>query len=1260
MERNKKFTSFDRAIVVSSKDEPINNKIIVKTTIMNFFTRAIGCWFVVLLFLSSSTTFGQSDQEYVRCETMEADAALREQYPEMGTLNEFEKWLAPAVRRYHEVAQARSVVTLPIVFHIIHDGEAIGSGDNVAAAYVQAQLSQLNNDFRRLAGTSGFNDNPVGADTEIQFCFAQNDPAGNPLAETGIDRIDRTTMGWGEPPYNRTFVESFIKPETQFDPERYINVWIVNMEGYTPDSKLLGFAQFPSRSGLDGIDDNAGLAETDGIAIAPFTVGSTETPNPSGDERFGKGRTLTHEMGHFFGLRHIWGDGGCGVDDFCEDTPQSDASNSGCESGHISCGSVDMIENYMDYSDDACMNIFTQDQKARMQAVMINSPRRGILAGSTECSGLPYADFSANKTTIYAGENIQFTDLTANGPDSWSWSFEGGSPTSSTEQNPVISYATPGVYTVSLSTSNVNGSDEETKVGFITVEPVVESGCTGGISSYPYFESFEGSLGGWTQSGSDDFDWRMNAGQTPSSATGPRTAVDGAWYLYTEASNNFNNTSLLTSPCFDLSSAASAQLSFAYHMLGSHMGALSLEISTDNGENWAAIWSRSGDQGSQWRIQPIDLSDYTSYPGIQLRFVGQTGHSFRSDMAIDDVKLTIIPHGPAPEADFSASATKITAGEPVQFTDLSAAEPDHWAWSFPGGSPANSSEQHPVVRYDTPGAYPVSLIATNAVGSDTLTKTGFITVSPPNYPPCSGEISTYPYAESFENGLGGWSQNEDDDFDWTRYAGNTASSATGPGNAAEGTWYLYTESSSNFNNTSILTSPCFDLEAANTATFSFQYHMYGESMGTLSLEISEDDQNSWTTLWSTSGDQGNEWRRQQIDLTEFAGRPGIQVRFYGQTGGSFRSDIAIDDLSLTITTAEAPPLADFIAGATTIVAGESVDFTDLSTEHPTSWMWEFEGGQPATSTEQDPTVSYPAPGIYAVSLTATNANGSHTNTKTNYITVHPKVVPGCSGGISSYPYIESFEHGLGGWSQDGADDFDWTRNAGGTPSSQTGPNSASDGTWYLFVESTKNFNNTGILNSPCFNLSGLAAAGISFQYHMFGAGMGSLELQISIDDGRNWTSLWSRSGDQGNNWHEASIDLSAYGGQSGVSFRFVGITGDNFRSDMAIDDIRISSGSSFIGKKEDRQALNRIDDSLKIMPNPVSSQLFFSWSSDVDQPSRVVVTDMLGRVVLQKDWRLFEGKNRENINVGELKSGAYILLLQVGKEVHKKRFIKLN
>jgi hypothetical protein len=336
----------------------------------------------ISLYLLLSSAFLLVIAQERSCASHEYELELRKKH-KLPTIEESEtvmaQWLQ-ARRNARTQALPNVVRKIPVVFHVIHFNEPVGTGDNLSAALINAQIEQLNFDFRKTNGSLGFNDDPAGADTFIEFVAVEIDPEGNVMAEPGINRVDASSMGWSPPPYASISINGIIKPQTIWDPDRYFNIWVLG----TQDG-LLGYAQFPNLTGLDGLDDDEGMAETDGVVVLNTSVGGENNPNPDGGN-FNLGRTCTHEVGHWLGLRHIWGDGGCGVDDYCADTPLSDAPNYGCPNGHESCGSVDMIENYMDYTNDACMNIFTQDQKARMDVVLQISPRRTSLITDTQIS----------------------------------------------------------------------------------------------------------------------------------------------------------------------------------------------------------------------------------------------------------------------------------------------------------------------------------------------------------------------------------------------------------------------------------------------------------------------------------------------------------------------------------------------------------------------------------------------------------------------------------------------------------------------------------------------------------------------------------------------------------------------------------------------------------------------------------------------------------------------------------------------------------
>ncbi len=279
-------------------------------------------------------------------------------------------------------------VTLPVIFHVIYrTADALGnSSANLSTAKYQAQINQLNIDYANLAGSSWPGQ---AANVQIQFCMALVDTAGRPLATAGIDRINGQTKGWTntdtetDPDVLQSYIDATIKPATIWDPYSFINVWTCGMTS----SGLLGYSTFPIlTTPLAGIDDYTETLTTAGVVVDWQTIGSVASPGFGAP--YNLGRTLTHELGHFFGLRHIWGDNLCG-DDYCTDTPVQDDATGGCPAGAqanncIPAGNK-MYQNYMDYTDDPCMNTFTANQATRCQTVMDNSPRRLGLITSKAC-----------------------------------------------------------------------------------------------------------------------------------------------------------------------------------------------------------------------------------------------------------------------------------------------------------------------------------------------------------------------------------------------------------------------------------------------------------------------------------------------------------------------------------------------------------------------------------------------------------------------------------------------------------------------------------------------------------------------------------------------------------------------------------------------------------------------------------------------------------------------------------------------------------
>ena len=315
-------------------------------------------FFIILFLLFTSLIFAQE-----RCGTTEYMLQIESEYPEIIAKRiklekDIQKWITKNPD-YHQ----KTIITVPVVVHVVYNAPQ----ENISDQQIQSQIDVLNKDYRR-ANIDAINPNGqawwgIAADCEIEFCLASTDPNGNNT--NGITRTQTTTSSFsmqGDPVKDASSGGKDAWPNND-----YLNIWVCKLSG-----GLLGYATTPFGS----------IGSDDGVVIGYNyfgTQGTVQSP-------FNKGRTTTHEVGHWLNLEHLWGSGwgSCGNDNV-SDTPTQEEENYICPAfphNANSCSTTnsdgDMFMNYMDYTNDGCMNMFTQGQKTRMIAA-INQSRQNLL-----------------------------------------------------------------------------------------------------------------------------------------------------------------------------------------------------------------------------------------------------------------------------------------------------------------------------------------------------------------------------------------------------------------------------------------------------------------------------------------------------------------------------------------------------------------------------------------------------------------------------------------------------------------------------------------------------------------------------------------------------------------------------------------------------------------------------------------------------------------------------------------------------------------
>ena len=555
---------------------------------------------------------------------------------------------------------------IPVVFHVLHQN----GSENISKEQIQSAITQLNQDYS-LTNTDAGNlrsiFTSVQANAEIEFRLANKDPQGN--CTDGIVRIYSAYTNDGD--------DEDIKSVSRWPNTKYLNIWVIkSIPSDEPGFITLGYAYLP-----DVVNWGP---ELDGIVMRSDRVGTIGTSN-------GTGRTLTHEIGHYLGLDHTFSGGCSGSGDGVSDTPKAADANFGCDYNTNSCTNEspdkpDMIENYMDYSNDNCQVAFTNGQKNIFNSTF--SDERASLISNSNLSATgtndlildvcpPTASFAANVQTICEGGSITYTDDSWGGDaTSWDWSFPGGTPSASTEQNPTITYNTAGTYSATLVAGNISGSDSFTRTNYVNVS---------GDAMYNaefYSDGFESP---------SDFssDWEIM------NYTSTYTWERNTSYKYSGSAsvrmNNYSNTAGevddLISPSYNLSLVNEPTMTFKYAFAqknADNTDRLRVQVSTNCGETWSTRWVKSNEalgtvtaqngpfyptQQSQWQEVEVSIpTNVAAEDNVRFKFEFTCGGG--NFLYIDDINITgVTGISEAAEAGISIYPNPATNAVIVELTN---------------------------------------------------------------------------------------------------------------------------------------------------------------------------------------------------------------------------------------------------------------------------------------------------------------------------------------------------------------------------------------------------------------------------------------------------------------------------------------------------------------------------------------------------------------------------------------------------------------
>lgn len=583
------------------------------------------------IFLFSITTLFTQAQDLKHCGQTQAYRELYSKHPEIQQHDIALK--QQAANKQGSVSKTSTApYIIPVVFHIMHQ---YGT-ENISDAQVIDAVRILNEDYQlKNADTSVIvaDFKNLKANVNFEFRLAKLDPNGN--CTNGILHVESSTT---------TIGDDGVKFD-QWNPANYLNIWVVK----AIQSGAAGYAYYPSSA------DN--WPQIDGIVILSNYVGSIGT----GD--YYRARALTHEVGHYMDLEHVWGSTNepgvaCG-DDGVTDTPETKGWSSCNLSGSV-CNPpiIENVQNYMEYA--YCSRMFSLGQKQRMEFALTSTianrnnlwSNSNLLATGTDDASFtgtvvckPTADFKSNFKNICVNSNILFSDVSYNGPaSSWQWTFSGGSPSTSTSSVQSVSYSTAGTYPVKLKVTNSQGADSITKISYITVSPATST-------NYTISEGFEsGSLAtnpNWKiEDGNDGTTWQTGT----VGATGSKSAKINNYIA------DFGEVDNLYSPSINLNAAPNTALTFKIafaQKATDNTDKLRVLASKNCGQSWTNIYSRQGTAlatttvltnsnftpvASQWRTELVTIPSI--YLGANTTFKFEFTNGDGNNIYLDDINIT--------------------------------------------------------------------------------------------------------------------------------------------------------------------------------------------------------------------------------------------------------------------------------------------------------------------------------------------------------------------------------------------------------------------------------------------------------------------------------------------------------------------------------------------------------------------------------------------------------------------------------------------